>query len=159
MGPGLLRILKQGLVIYVPRKYQGGVIGGASKPISAGSAIRSEATAVLEGLAWAKQMNFCSLIVETDSEELFKAVSGCVSSSSWEIYPLLGMIKNAQKDFMHFSWSLVRRNPNAIADWLAMQAKKGVDCENWVNRPPLSLVRLLRADGLSAPPLVSCSVS
>lgn len=64
------------------RKYQGGVIGGASKPISAGSAIRTEDTAVLEGLAWAKQMNFCSLIVETDSEELFEAVSGCVSSFS-----------------------------------------------------------------------------
>lgn len=49
---------------------------------------------------------------------------------------------------------LVRRLANAVANWLAQQANRGVECENWANHPSLSLMPVLRVDRLPAPPNV-----
>ena len=47
---------------------------------------------------------------------------------------------------------LINREANAVADWVARNSSRGMGMSGWVRHLPLSLVRILDKDGLTAPP-------
>lgn len=108
--------------------------------------------AILEGLILAKNLELHDVCIELDSEQLFSAIVISPSLNIWSIYPLLRDIRMIKLERPMWRWSIVKRTKNAAADWLAGQAKMGLDLGDWISHPPLSLVKVLKFDGLPAPP-------
>ncbi|KAI5352584.1 hypothetical protein L3X38_005475 [Prunus dulcis] len=83
----------------------------------------AEVLALKHGLLRAKELNLVYVVVESDSQVAINSVQRDVSSSNWELYPILKGIR------------------------------KGMCLESWFVRPPSSLVHILSRDGLPCPPL------
>ncbi|XP_062024599.1 putative ribonuclease H protein At1g65750 isoform X3 [Rosa rugosa] len=107
------------------RDFTGTIINGRVKTCLANSALHAEAIAVLEGLISARNLDFPSVSVEMDSDQLFSAIVSKPYTNLWHIYPLLRDIRKIKLEKPLWIWSLVKRKCNAVADWLATRAKIG----------------------------------
>ncbi|KAI5351195.1 hypothetical protein L3X38_004086 [Prunus dulcis] len=162
------------------RKIAGSCIGGLAAQVRAQSPLMAEVLALKYGLLRAKELNLVNIVVEYDSQvainsvmrdvsssnwELYpiivveydsqvaiNSVLRDVSSSNWELYPILKDIRFLKASFTNLNWAWVPREANRSADAIASLARKGMCLESWLVRPPSSLVHILSRDGLPCPP-------
>ncbi|KAI5318927.1 hypothetical protein L3X38_038635 [Prunus dulcis] len=99
----------------------------------------------------------CSFILSilgkcSNSVMAINSVLGDVSSSNWELYPILKDIRFLKASFTNLNWAWVPREANRSVDVVASLARKAMCLESWLVRPPSSLVHILSRDGLPCPP-------
>ncbi|CAL9028140.1 unnamed protein product, partial [Prunus brigantina] len=135
------------------RKIAGSCIGGLAAQVRAQSPLMAEVLALKHGLLRAKELNLVNVVVESDSQVAINSVQRDVSSSNWELYPILKDIRFLKASFTNLNWAWVPREANRSADAVASLARKGMCLESWLVRPPSSLVHILSRDGLPCPPL------
>ena len=68
----------------------------------------------------------------------------------WRIKPIMIDIQKMLRLVPYWRINVVNRSVNAIADWIAVQTRLGMNMSVWNGRLPLSLVGLLNKDGLPA---------
>ncbi|PRQ46474.1 hypothetical protein RchiOBHm_Chr2g0089441 [Rosa chinensis] len=90
--------------------------------------------------------------MESDSLEVISCINNPISKCNWKIFPLLKEIRQKALLFANARWEWIPRKANAAAHLTASLAKKEVGLQRWVDRPPPSLLRVLRSDGLPGPP-------
>ncbi|OMO66681.1 Thioesterase superfamily [Corchorus olitorius] len=134
-----------GIVI---RDYQGQLVDRLGKKVQADEALMTKALAVREGLKLAARKNFSRVIVENDSAGVVQDLTGSLGTSAWKTAPV---VRETVKLFADLKVSLVKRQANGAADWVARQHNMEMDLSDWINRPPSSLVFILSKDGLPCP--------
>ncbi|CAB4300584.1 unnamed protein product [Prunus armeniaca] len=134
------------------RKIASSCIGGHATQVRAQSPLMAEVLALKHGLLRAKELNLVNVVVESDSQVAINSVQKDVSSSNWELYPILKDIRFLKAYFTNLNWAWVPREANRSADAVASLARKGMCLESWLVQPPSSLVHILSWDGLPCPP-------
>lgn len=133
------------------RDSSGRVIRGLAEAAVIPSVEGAEAEAILRGVELAISLNLKQIIVESDSKQL---ISELLSSSvrSWRTYPALETIRRRSLMFDRCTWNWTPRSTNQAAHHAAMLARRTEDPLRWAEEPPLSMVSVLRNDGLPCPP-------
>ncbi|XP_024172085.1 uncharacterized protein LOC112178113 [Rosa chinensis] len=135
------------------RNHRGHSIAGASIHGSHNSAIEVEAEAVVKGLQLAAHMNLQKIIVEGDCNEVLTALNNSSCHPNWRISPSIDKISHLKTLFVGINWNWIPREANRVADVAAKLAKLRLRSHKWANRPPTSIVSILRSDdGLPGPP-------
>ncbi|CAB4270209.1 unnamed protein product [Prunus armeniaca] len=134
------------------RKIACSCIGGLAAQVRAQFPLMAEVLALKHGLLRAKELNLVNVVVESDSQVAINSVQKDVSSSNWELYPILKDIRFLKAYFTNLNWARVPREANRSADAVASLARKGMCLESWLVQPPSSLVHILSWDGLPCPP-------
>ncbi|KAI5336490.1 hypothetical protein L3X38_015758 [Prunus dulcis] len=114
------------------RKIAGSCIGGLAAQVRAQSPLMAEVLALKHGLLRAKELNLVNVVVESDSQVAINSVLGDVSSSNWELYPILKDIRFLKASFTNLNWAWVPREANRSADAVASLARKGMCLESWL---------------------------
>ncbi|XVE75500.1 hypothetical protein DITRI_Ditri12bG0098400 [Diplodiscus trichospermus] len=104
------------------------MIAGASKGFKARNVLQAEALALRDGVKLAVEKKYEKVIFENDSKIL-------------------------HTELANKSFRLVSRKANRAADWLAVQARKGLSFCEWQMPLATTLVGIMNKDGLPAPPL------
>ncbi|XP_062029043.1 uncharacterized protein LOC133745063 [Rosa rugosa] len=144
---------KSGIGVIV-RNHRGNSIAGASILGNHNSPIEVEADAVVKGLQLAAFLKIQNIIIEGDCQELFHALNNPSSSPNWRISHMLSKVFHLKTLFTGIKFHWVPREANRVADAAAKLAKRRLCSQDWANRPPTSLISILRSDGLPGPPVV-----
>ncbi|KAL6123985.1 hypothetical protein ACLB2K_076501 [Fragaria x ananassa] len=86
-------------------------------------------------------------VPESGTSELLSS-----SVRSWRTYPALETIRRRSLMFDRCTWNWTPRSTNQAAHHAAMLARRTEDPLRWAEEPPLSMVSVLRNDGLPCPP-------
>ncbi|XP_062005568.1 uncharacterized protein LOC133722711 [Rosa rugosa] len=146
---------KSGIGVII-RNHRGQSIAGASILKSHNSPIEVEAEAVVKGLQLAAFLKLQNIILEGDCQELFHALNNSSSSPNWKISHMLNKVSHLKTLFTGIKWNWIPREANRVVDAAAKLAKLRLCSQDWANRPPTSLISILRSDGLPGPP---CNLS
>ncbi|XP_061994237.1 uncharacterized protein LOC133712170 [Rosa rugosa] len=119
------------------RNHRGFSIAGDSFHSSHNSTIEVEADAVVKGLQLAAHMKIQNIILESDCQEVIRALDNTEFCPNWRISPMIDKVNHLKPLFNGIKWKL---------------AKLRLCSQDWANRPPTSLISILRNDGLPGPP-------
>ena len=119
----------------VIRDEEGKVIAGESRRILVKSGEEAEAEAVKEGMILVERCGMKKVIVETDSEIVYKEIKGVADKGNWRIYPYVKDIQGRRNRFEGFECVWSSRKANQTVDWVAKQVRKGMCVLNWVSLP------------------------
>ncbi|XP_028765313.1 uncharacterized protein LOC114723286 [Neltuma alba] len=133
----------------IGRDWAGRFLGGVGKMVDANSAFMAESLGLLEALENRDLWWGGRLMVETDYQELFYKVKreelkGCEWFCEDVVMKCISLLKSSQ--YKDVEVTLVARNGNCAADWLAAQTMGGLVPQGWLSKPPTSLIELLRKD-------------
>ena len=142
---------KKTRVKVIIRESRGRMMDGASCSFRANCALQVEAMIVKKRVSLAIEKRLKRVIVEIDLKELFLTLNNKCSMLDWRIKPLVVDIQKMLKLIPDCKIELIKRIANAMADWITVNAKKGICMSSWVRHRPSSLVRILDKDGLSTP--------
>ena len=95
----------------------------------------------------ALKMRLRRIVVETDSEMLYKRCLGKEKVAYWKVEPYV------QDCFEEVKWSKVNTSTNKAVDWLANQVKKKDVLIKLGHFTLSSLVHILNRDGFPTPPV------
>ena len=137
------------------RNHEGVCIGGAHGQAFLSSVEAAEATAILLGVNVALDMGLKDVIVQSDSLSIITELNSSSSCKNWKITQIIDDIKWKKVFFNSITWDWIPREANQVADAAALLGKRMMGLNRWVNRPPSSLLSVLRNDGLPCPPLVA----
>ncbi|XP_062020795.1 uncharacterized protein LOC133737203 [Rosa rugosa] len=143
--------LNSGIGVII-RNHMGFSIAGASIHEKFNSAIEAEAAAVVKGLQLAAHLKLQQIILEGDCQEVISAMEDPSVNPNWRISPMIAMVAHLQPLFRGIKWNWISREANRVADAAAKLAKLRLCSQDWANRPPTSLLSILRNDGLPGPP-------
>lgn len=139
----------------VGRDWEGRYIGGISRSTSAESAFQAECQAMIAAME-GRSMWGNKVTVETDCEELYRRMEkekleGC----EWRSIEVMQECLRLLKEVRSAGWqvSLVARQGNRAADFLATGALRGVVPQGWLPKPPPSLGQIMKDDSEEAPQL------
>ncbi|XP_004301358.1 PREDICTED: putative ribonuclease H protein At1g65750-like [Fragaria vesca subsp. vesca] len=132
--------------------HMGVSIAGASLFRSYNSTVEAEAKALLCGVKMAVVLKLEHIIVEGDCQEVIKALNESLASPCWRISPILKKVAHLVPLFRRIHWNWVPREANRLANAAAKLAIQSLCSQEWANRPPNSLINVLRSDGLPGPP-------
>ena len=130
---------------------EGKVIVGISMKVSRKTSLETKAEALRERVHLDERSGMKKIVLEIDSEIMYKEIMGRQTQGRRKMYPYVHDIHMRKTSFEGFQCSWVRR-ANQAADCIVNQVKKGMSCSNWVILPPSSFVHILSRDGLPAPP-------
>ncbi|KAH0980157.1 hypothetical protein GBA52_007334 [Prunus armeniaca] len=99
------------------RKIASSCIGGHATQVRAQSPLMAEVLALKHGLLRAKELNLVNVVVESDSQVAINSVQKDVSSSNWELYPILKDIRFLKAYFTNLNWAWVPREANRIKSY------------------------------------------
>ena len=97
-------------------------------------------------------LKFEHIIVEGDCQEVIKALNESLASPCWRISPILKKFAHLVPLFGRIHWNWVPLEANRLANAAAKLAIQSLCSQEWANRPPNSLINVLRSDGLPGPP-------
>ncbi|KAL6145798.1 hypothetical protein ACLB2K_056483 [Fragaria x ananassa] len=137
------------------RNHEGVCIGGAHGQAFLSSVEAAEATAILLGVNVALDMGLKDVIVQSDSLSIITELNSSSSCKNWKITQIIDDIKWKKVFFNSITWDWIPREANQVADAAALLGKRMMGLNRWVNRPPSSLLSVLRNDSLPCPPLVA----
>ena len=135
----------------VVRDGNGRVVTGVARKMRLKSCLEAEAAALREGVFLAESMGIQKIVLEIDSEIMFKELEKGKGKGNWKIMPYIQNILGKKDCFEGKKFSKIKRSANKTTDWLAKQVKQGMSLTNWVYLPPSFLVHILSRDGLPAP--------
>ncbi|KAK9929939.1 hypothetical protein M0R45_027006 [Rubus argutus] len=81
-----------------------------------GSVIEAEATALVNGIKLAVQLNLDNVVLESDSQELITALDNPIERGNWRIYPFLTEFHRLRAALCNVSWRWISRQANRAAD-------------------------------------------
>ena len=136
----------------IAKDSEGKIVGGVNRKFIVVCAAQIEAMAIRDAVNLAIERKFQKICLEMDFKELFQNLTNKYSSIDWRIKPLVYDIQKLLKLIPDYKMVVINRKANAVADWIARNSSKGMCMLNWVKYLPLSLVRILDKDGLSAHP-------
>ncbi|OMO94054.1 reverse transcriptase [Corchorus capsularis] len=142
---------KQAGIGVVVRDAEGHLLHGLGKQVKGDSALMIEAIAVKTGLKLAKEMRLSNIIVEMDSEVLYKNIVDRGKNRDWRIGPILADIDHLSTCIDSIKFNFVKRNANLAADWIATRSRTEMSFADLSRYQPSSLVQILNKDGLPAP--------
>lgn len=117
------------------RGTNGKFIAGSALSSSTSSIIEAEATALVNGIKVAVQLNLENVILESDSQEIMTALDNHIERGNWRIYPFLTEFHRLRAALCNVSWRWISRQANRAADAAAKLAKSRLCTDVWVNRP------------------------
>ena len=82
------------------------------------------------------------IIVEIDSTELFLILTNKCRMIDWRIRPLVFDIHKMLALILDSRVGLIKRDANAIADWEAVNTRKGMCMSGWKRQIILILIRI-----------------
>ena len=135
----------------VMRNAEGKLVDGYYGKVKADSVLVVEAKAVKRGVKLAIEKNYHKVIVKMDSKIVHDEIVKEKMEINWRIWPLIRDIRRMLEQMEEKKVKIIRRNANRAADWVALQAKRGMCNNGWILQPPSSLVHILNKEGLPAP--------
>ena len=108
---------------------------GVAKKVRVKSNLEAKVAAVREGIVFAEALSIPKIIMETDIENLCKAIIRSNKEGEWRVQPYVADILGKKACFEEIKFVKIRRSANKAADWLAQQVKKGMCLSNWVYVP------------------------
>ncbi|KAM5561039.1 hypothetical protein ABKV19_021911 [Rosa sericea] len=142
---------KSGMGIII-RNHRGFSIAGASLHGIHNSVIEVEADAVVKGLQLAAHLKIQNILLESDCQEVIRALEDPKLCPNWRISPMIDKVNHLKPLFNGIKWFWIPRQANRVADAAAKLAKLRLCSQDWANRPPTSLLSILRNDELPGPP-------
>lgn len=106
--------------------------------------------AVMARVKWVVHQCCNRVIVEIDSNIVYREFKGDSACKYWKIQPYIPYLLKQKGNFVDFDFEKVGKEANRAADWCAHLAMKGMCFDDRVSEPPSSLVKVLRSDGLPA---------
>ncbi|KAF7835884.1 reverse transcriptase [Senna tora] len=132
---------------YVVRNSLGELWSFGSARVFASNSLMCEALTLKHAILLALDSPMEAFILGTDCEELFKLISSSNTfDGDWQCEALIKEIQSLVASCQCISFSLVRRQGNQAADWLAKGAIKGLGCCSRVSDPPPPLASILSLD-------------
>lgn len=114
--------LTSGIGIIV-RNYRRSSIAGASLHGSHNSAMEVEADAALRALQLAAHLRLQNIVIESDCQDIIKALNSYPLTTSWKISPIISKIMHLKPMFKGLRWNWIPRKANRVADAAAKLAK------------------------------------
>lgn len=131
----------------IARNSEGKILACKVKTVAGQMPEVAEAMAIREGLEMAKCRRWQNIVVEKDSEVVFNCIKGKISRDPWRLKPILSEIRPEKKNFGRSQASLVRRESNGCANWLALVSER--EMWSWVENHPTSLLEIANSDFLN----------
>ncbi|KAF7826245.1 reverse transcriptase [Senna tora] len=130
----------------VVRNSDGLTVAGRSSSVEAHSASFAEVCAVKMALELAHDLQFGSVLLESDCLEVVSALNKSSLDVDWRCHNLVLGILTLSKEFSHCQFSWIPREANQVANWVAGSAAKLLCPLDWVSKPPVALAHLLSLD-------------
>lgn len=128
---------------------KGNLVEGVNGCCNASSVIAAEAGTLKHGMLLAKRRGYVKVIFEIDSKELMEVIRDD-TRIPWEVYAVIKDIQAMMVSFPSWRYSVVRREVNEAADWVAKQSRTQKMPMNWVNQPPMTPTTPKTADQTAA---------
>ena len=114
----------------VVRDGNGRVVTGVARKMILKSGIEVEAAALRDGVFLAESMGIQKIVLEIDSEIMFKELEKGKGKGNWKIKPYIQNILGKKDCFEGKKFSKIKRSANKTTDWLAKQVKQGMSLTN-----------------------------
>lgn len=75
-----------------------------------------------------------------------------IERGNWKIYPFLQEFHQLKSSFNRINWCCISHETNRAANTAAKLANMGLCSVDWNGGPPIPMMEVLSADGLSGPP-------
>ncbi|KAF7834734.1 ribonuclease H [Senna tora] len=123
------------------------VVDGASEVVFASCALMAETKALIKAFSLCEKYGDTNIIFETDCAVFYDVVvTGSLVGRDWRCSEAMDMACLLKNSSTCSSFSLVCRQRNFAADWLAKNCVKGLVPLNWVTVIPIPFLVILKAD-------------
>ncbi|PRQ38046.1 putative ribonuclease H-like domain-containing protein [Rosa chinensis] len=87
-------------------------------------------------------MKIQNIILESDCQEVIRALDNIELCPNWRISPLIDKVNHLKPLFNGIKWNWIPREANRVANAAAKLAKLRLCSQDWANRPPTSLISI-----------------